>query len=103
MVKEKLIKEIVNKIKAHFHPEKIILFGSYAWGEPTEDSDIDLFVIMQSNLRRDERTVQVSDLFPHRLFPLDIIVYTPEEVVLSLKRDNPFIKEILKEGKVLHG
>ncbi len=90
MVEKKKIVEISDKIKARFHPLKIILFGSYAWGKPTSDSDIDLFLIMDSNLRRDDRAVQVSDLFLDRTFPLDIIVYTPEEVEMSIKRDNPF-------------
>lgn len=103
MDRKEIITEIVNKIKTQFRPQKIILFGSYAWGKPTEDSDIDLFLIMESNLRRDERAVQVSDLFPYRLFALDVIVYTPEEIKLSLKRDNPFVKEILTRGRVLYG
>jgi len=103
MNQKEIVKEIVEKIKIQLHPTKIILFGSYAWGKPTEDSDIDLFIIMESNLRRDERSVQISDLFPHRLFPMDIIVYTPEEIELSLRRGNPFIKEILTRGKLLYG
>ena len=103
MNQKEMVKEIVEKIKIQFHPQKIILFGSYAWGKPTEGSDIDLFIIMESNLRRDERAVQISDFFPYRLFALDVIVYTPEELELSLKRGNPFIKEILTKGKVLYG
>lgn len=102
MTKKEIVRQIVNKIKAQFQPQKIILFGSYAWGKPTEDSDVDLFLIMESNLRRDERAVQISDLFPYRLFPLDVIVYTPEEIELSLKRGNPFTKEILTKGEVLY-
>lgn len=102
MVRRELVTEIANKIKVHFHPQKIILFGSYAWGKPTEDSDVDLFVIMNSTLRRDERAVRISDLFPNRRFPLDVIVYTPKELKLSLKRGNPFTKEIIDKGKVLY-
>ena len=103
MLKKEMVAEIADKIKSHFQPQKIILFGSYAWGKPTEDSDVDLFLVMESKLRRDERAVQISDLFPHRLFPLDVIVYTPAETELSLKRGSPFIKEILNKGKVLYG
>ncbi len=102
MDRKEIVNQVVEKIKAQYQPEKIILFGSYAWGKPTSDSDIDLFIIMESNLRRDERAVQISDLFPDRLFPLDIIVYTPEEVELSIKRGNPFTKEILTKGGVLY-
>ena len=99
MAKKTIVTEIVDKIKTQFKPQKIILFGSYAWGKPTEDSDIDLFLIMESNLRRDKRALQVQKAFSQRTFPLDIIVYTPEEVKQSLERGNPFIKEILRKGE----
>jgi len=97
-----MIAEVVNKIKVQFQPQKIILFGSYAWGEPDEDSDLDLFLIMESQLRRDERSRVVQKIFSDRTFPLDIIVYTPKELENSLKRGNPFIKEILSKGALLH-
>lgn len=103
MVTNKLILSIVDKIKDQFHPLKIILFGSYAWGVPDDDSDIDLFVIMESNLRRDQRSRQIQKIFSERTFPLDIIVYTPEEIKLSIKRGNSFIKEILTRGGVVYG
>lgn len=98
MTTKEIVLEIVSKIKNRFKPQKIILFGSYAWGKPTEDSDIDLFIIMESSLRRDKRALQVQKMFSQRTFPLDIIVYTPEEVKQSLERDNPFIREILNQG-----
>lgn len=103
MIRREIITEVVNKIKAQFRPQKIILFGSYAWGDPAEDSDIDLFLIMESHLRRDERSRMIQKIFSDRTFPLDIIVYTPNEVENSLKRGNPFIKEILTKGALLHG
>jgi len=98
ITKNKQLLQITDKIKTHFNPQKIIVFGSYAWGKPTEDSDIDIFLIMESNLRRDERSRQVQKIFFQRTFPLDVIVYTPEEVEQSLKRGNPFIREILNQG-----
>jgi len=98
MAKKTIVTEIIDKIKAQFKPQKIILFGSYAWGKPTDDSDIDLFLIMESNLRRDKRALQVQKAFSQRTFPLDIIVYTPEEVKQSLERGNSFIREILNKG-----
>jgi predicted nucleotidyltransferase len=98
-----IISYVVNRIKLHFTPEKIILFGSHAWGKPDKESDVDLFVVMDSDLRRDERSRVIQKLFPDRTFPLDIIVYTPKEVKESLEKGNPFIKEIIKEGKLLHG
>jgi len=103
MNNQELIPHIVNKIKTQFNPKKIILFGSLVWGNPGEDSDIDLFLIMDSELRRDERARKVQKLFSDRTFPLDIIVYTPLEIENSLKRGNPFIKEILSKGSVVYG
>lgn len=102
MIRDKLIAEVANKIKEKFQPQQIILFGSYAWSKPTKDSDVDLFVIMESKLRRDERSRVIQEIFYDRTFPLNIIVYTPKEVKESLERGNPFIEEILNKGKLLH-
>ncbi|PIU68081.1 MAG: nucleotidyltransferase domain-containing protein [Armatimonadetes bacterium CG07_land_8_20_14_0_80_40_9] len=103
MNKKEIIGKIVKEIKTRYQPQKIILFGSYGRGETTEDSDIDLFLIMESNLRRDERAREVLKIFSDRTFPIDIIVYTPKEVEQSLKRGNPFVREILGKGQVLYG
>lgn len=103
MIKEETINDLAEEIKKRVNPQKIILFGSYAWGKPTEDSDIDLFIVMNSDLRRDDRAARISGLFPHRLFPLDVIAYTPAELELSLKRGNFFIEEVLTKGRVLYG
>ncbi|MBU0573259.1 MAG: nucleotidyltransferase domain-containing protein [Candidatus Margulisbacteria bacterium] len=97
-----LIKTVTQKITDKFKPQKIILFGSNASGSPNQDSDLDLFIIMPSSLRRDERSREVSNLLGDRLFPLDVLVYTPDEIASSLKRGNSFIKEILEKGKILH-
>ena len=82
--------------------EKILLFGSYAKGTNFPDSDVDLFIVMNSSLRRDDRSREVSKLFPDRLFALDVVVFTPEEVAQSVQSKNSFITTILKEGKVLY-
>ena len=96
-----LISQIVGRIVDRCKPQKIVMFGSRAWGEAKPDSDVDLFVVMPSKLRRDERSVEISKLFPDRLYPLDVLVYTPEELENSV-RHNPFVKEIIEKGKVLH-
>lgn len=103
MINEETINSLAQEIKTRVNPQKIILFGSYAWGRPTEDSDIDLFIVMDSDLRRDERAKRISGFFPNRVFPLDIIAYTPSELEFSLKRGNFFIEEVLAKGKVLYG
>lgn len=93
---------VAGRIAKEFQPKKIILFGSLAEGRADEEADIDLFVVMPSSLRRDMRAQQIADLFADRLFPLDLLVYTPEEVQRSLSRGNFFIKEILEKGKPLY-
>jgi len=99
-VTEKVIRKVTEEIIKSFQPQKIILFGSLVWSEPRVDSDLDLFIIKDIDLRRDERSVLISRLFPYRDFPLDVLVYTPKEVELSLARKNSFIHEILTKGKV---
>jgi uncharacterized protein len=93
------IKRIVSELK----PEKIILFGSYAYGNPTPDSDVDLLVIMKTKAKEVDRYVAVSNLLYPRQFPVDILVKTPKEIELaSKKRGNFFMREILTKGKVVY-
>lgn len=94
------IKEISARLKKEYHAEKVILYGSYARGEATEDSDIDLFIIAPTIERFFERMATVvgtvRDL--RRGLPLSPIVLTPKEVEERMKRGDQFIKEILEEG-----
>ncbi len=95
------IKRIVSELK----PEKIILFGSYAYGNPMPDSDVDLLIVMETNGKEKETYRAASMLLYPRQFPVDIIVKTPKEVEDALKggTDNGFfIREIVKKGKVLY-
>ncbi len=97
--------QAVERIVSVLKPEKIILFGSYAYGNPTHDSDVDLLVIMKTRKKRAERYVAVSQVLYPRQFPVDIIVKTPKEVEEAMKggKDNSFfIREIIKKGKVLY-
>lgn len=101
-VTEQILAEIVRRIVTKLDPEKIILFGSYAYGKPDHDSDVDLFVIQETNQKYVDRCVAVSELIIPRPFPLDIIVKTPQEVELDLLKNDYFIKEIIELGKVLY-
>lgn len=101
-VTEEILAEIVRRIVSAFAPEKIILFGSYAYGAPSPDSDVDLLIIQKTNLRRVERSVAISELILPRPFPVDILVKTPAEIQDALRQNDPFIKEILSQGRVLH-
>ena len=98
--------EIVGKIANAFNPEKIIIFGSHAYGRPIENSDIDILVIMESNKREIERMVAVNKLLRdyYKKIDLNILVKTPAEVKHRLEIGDPFIGEIISKGKVLaHG
>ena len=90
----------VERLKAEFDPEKIILFGSWACGDATRRSDIDLFVVCHSNLRTIDRIGKALDLLMDSPRAVDVIVYTPEE--LTRCKHRPFIAQLLREGKVLH-
>lgn len=102
MIRKRKISEIIEKITLGYNPDKIILFGSYASGKADENSDIDLLVIKESDLPRPERTVKVRRMLFGMNVPIDLIVYTPEEV--SASRENPFsfIYEVLKSGKTIY-
>lgn len=94
LVKEKIVRE--------FKPEKIILFGSCAWGTPNENSDVDLFIVKETeDTRKLAREIDGS-IFP-RPFPIDIIVYTPENVKKRLAINDFFIRDIFNNGKLLYG
>lgn len=98
-----LIDYIVEKIVREIQPEKIILYGSYARGDFHKNSDIDLFIIKdseESNLMLERR---IDDLLGRRLFSLDIRIRKPSEVAWNFRAQNPFyIHHIFKHGKVLY-
>lgn len=94
------VKEIVNQLKP-YNPEKIILFGSYAYGLQKEDSDVDLVIIKTTNLPFLDRQKQVHMLL--RTFtPVDVFVFTPEEFEKG-KHNNLFLKEAAETGKIIYG
>lgn len=100
----KIIEEVVEKIKKNYNPEKIILFGSYAYGSPTRESDIDMLIIKKTDGRPIDRRIYVRRLVnlkePLAFSP---IVLTPGELEYLQEIGDPFIKEILTKGEVLYG
>ncbi len=92
----------VRRIARVLRPQKIILFGSYAYGNPTPDSDVDLLVVMETKASHKERFLAVSRLLRPRPFAVDIIVRTPQEIKTAIESGNFFIKEIYTQGKVLY-
>jgi predicted nucleotidyltransferase len=102
-INDELIKEIKNRIVSEVHPEKIILFGSYAYGTPTRDSDVDLLVIMPSDEPMHKRIFRIRKLLRDFRVPKDVIVYTPQEVNDWKDVSNAFITSIMRKGKVIYG
>jgi uncharacterized protein len=96
------IEDVVSQIAARFHPESITLFGSYAYGEPGPESDVDLLVVMETQLSGARQAVQILQSIQYR-FGLDLIVYTPQNLATRLAWGDPFLKEIAGQGKVLYG
>jgi predicted nucleotidyltransferase len=98
----KSLRPAVQKIVSELKPEKVILFGSYAYGTPNPDSDVDLLIIMKTRASRKDRSWAVSRLLMPRPFPVDILVKTPGEIEKALGAKDFFLKEILTRGKVLY-
>src|SRR5437764_7893812 len=96
----RVIRKFARRVAECFQPDKIILFGSYAYGTPHEDSDVDILVVMpaRSQLRQ---AVRIS-LTCEPCFPLDIIVCTPENMRWRLEEGDSFLREITSRGKVLY-
>ena len=93
---QRLAREIADK----FQPEKIILFGSYAYGKPHQDSDVDLLVVM-SAWNETSKACRIR-LAVHHPFPLDLIVRTPENLQWRLAEEDWFLREVVEKGKVLY-
>ncbi len=104
MINSQDIYSVVNQIVVNYQPEKIILFGSYSQNTATENSDIDLFVIKNTDLPRYQRCSAVwKDLAKSKFrFPVDIIVYTPQEVETELTNKYSLAYEVYKTGKIVY-
>lgn len=101
---KKIILKIVEKIKKEYQPEKIILFGSYAYGTPYRDSDIDLLIIKDTQERPIDRRVAVARIASDskRLIPFEPLVLTPKEVSERLEIGDQFVEEIIRKGELLY-
>ena len=100
-----ILQEIVERITVAVAPDKIILFGSYAYGEPTEDSDVDLLIIKDTEKRPIDRWIEVKKLLRDvtRDIPVSPLVYTEKELEERIAIKDFFIQEIFETGEVLYG
>ena len=88
--------------KKKYKPEKIILYGSFAHGKPHKDSDVDLLVLKRTKKRKTKRHLELDKILIDRTIPLDILIYTPQEIKERLSLEDFFIKNIIKRGKTLY-
>jgi len=95
------ISSFARRIAKQFNPHKIILFGSYAYGNPSDDSDVDLLVIMPFRGRNPEKATEIW-MATKPKFPIDIMVRKPAELRKRLKMGDFFLREITEKGKVLY-
>lgn len=103
--KKTIIKQIAKKIASKYKPDKIILFGSYAYGKPKRDSDIDLLIIKETKARHIDRAVKVREIIKdeNRFVAIEPLVYSPREIRQRLEMEDDFIKNIMERGIVLYG
>lgn len=99
---EDKLKEITDKIVKEIDPEKVILFGSYVWGNPGPDSDIDIAVIENSDLDKRERQLKLGWILIDSGVPTDILSFTPSEIKHRTEIGDFFTKDIINKGKVLY-
>ena len=95
------VERLAEQIAREFHPDKIILFGSHAYGRPGPGSDVDLLVIMRFRGRPVRQAIAILNKL-NVLTPIDLLVRTPEQVQERLALGDQFMREILERGKVMY-
>ncbi len=96
----RVIRRFAREVAERFHPEKIILFGSYAYGRPHADSDVDILVVMPARNEMDQGVkIRLAIDAP---FAMDLLVRTPKTMEWRLKEGDWFLREIVSKGKVLY-
>ena len=100
-ISRRTISAFARKVARQFNPSKIILFGSYAYGKPTADSDVDILVVMPFRGRNPEKATEIW-MATQPKFPIDIIVRKPAELRKRLRLGDFFLREITQKGKTLY-
>lgn len=102
MIQYQEIEAYAQELVAKFKPEKVVLFGSYANDSASEDSDVDLLVIMPYPGKASRQALEIRKAVQKR-FPLDLVVQSPLEASRRMQAGDPFITNALVEGRVLYG
>lgn len=95
------IRKLCKRIAEAYNPEKIILFGSHAYGTPTPESDVDLFIVMDYEGRPIEQMLKIQRELDI-VTPVDWLVYKPKEVVARLEDGDMFVVDVMMRGKVMY-
>src|SRR4028118_330834 len=95
------IKNLCRQIVENFHPQKIILFGSHAYGKPNADSDVDLLVVMPFECRSVEQAIKIRQNI-YLEVPLDLMARTPSQIEERIGLGDFFIKDIIERSKILY-
>ena len=95
------IRQVSDEIARRFQPERIILFGSYAYGTPTEDSDVDLLVVLPFEGRRAKKAIEIRSAV-YAEFAMDLIPITADRLKHRLEIEDFFLREVVEKGKVLY-
>ena len=103
MITQDQINDVVDIIVKNTNPDKVILFGSYAYGKPQEDSDLDILVIKDTDSDRYRRTREIRKYLRGIRIPIDVVVYTNAEVEEWKDTKSAFITQIMQDGRVLYG
>ncbi len=101
MVEMKKITELTSQIVRAFNPDKIILFGSHAYGQASSDSDVDILVVLPFKGKPVRKAIEIRNRVNAEL-PLDLIVRTPEQLADRLSQNDWFIREIVERGRTLY-
>jgi len=102
MIEATKIRDIAFRIVKKFDPDKIILFGSYASGNPNTDSDIDLLIIQDTDLPPQKRSFAIQKSLIGSMIPIDILVYTNKEFEQEMDKKYSFISSAVKTSKVIY-
>lgn len=95
------IQNVCQRIADAYQPEKIILFGSHAYGKPTRESDVDLLVVMKFDGNPIRQAIKISNELG-LVTPMDLLIRTPEQIAARLDLEDTFMREIVERGKVMY-
>jgi predicted nucleotidyltransferase len=95
------ILRFVDEVAEKFRPQRVILFGSYAYGTPNEDSDVDILVVMNYRGKNHEKIIKIRQTVDYP-FPMDLLVHNEAEISRRIRWNDFFLREIMEKGLILY-